>query len=134
MLRIILGVIAGFITWSLVWVGTDLVLGAIFPDSYAKYIIDLQQAAAANQPFETKTSMNIFAILLSIVCSVISGFVAATIAKENTISTLILGVLLLAVGLFVEISYWTYFPLWHHLTFLILLIPVTILGGKLRKV
>ena len=133
MLRIILGVIVGFIVWSIVWVGTDAVLTAIFPEAYGKYIIELQNAEKLGQPFETKTSMNIYALILSLICSVISGFVAAMIAKENTKSTFILGVLLFAVGLLVQISFWAYFPLWYHLTFLILLIPATILGGKLKK-
>lgn len=131
--RIILGVIVGFIVWSIIWTGADAILTAISPDGYGKYIIEVQTAAATGQPFKTETSMSIFAIILSVICSIISGFVAAIIAKENTISTIILGILLFAVGLLVEISYWNYFPLWHHSAFLILLIPATMLGGKLKK-
>ncbi len=134
MLRIVLGVIIGFIVWSVVWTGTDAVLTAIFPEAYGKYITELQTSASLGQSFETKTSMNFFALLLSVICSVISGFIAAAIAKENTKSTLILGILLLAVGLIVQISFWAYFPIWFHLTFLLLLIPATVFGGKLRKV
>jgi hypothetical protein len=134
MLRIILGVIVGFIVWSIVWVGTDAVLTALFPEAYGKYITELQTAEKLGNSFETKTSMNFFALTLSLICSVISGFVAALIAKESTKSTLLLGVVLLAVGLLVQISFWGYFPLWYHLTFLLMLIPATVLGGKLRKV
>ncbi len=80
MVRIILGVIVGFIVWSIVWVGTDAVLTAIFPDAYGKYITELQTAEKLGQSFETKTSMNFYALTLSLICSVISGFVATVIA------------------------------------------------------
>jgi hypothetical protein len=133
MVRIILGVIAGFIVWSLIWVGTDAVLTALSPNWYAKNIIDLQKAAASGQPFKSETLMTIMALSLSLVCSFFSGFTAALIARENTKSTLVLGILLLIVGILVEVSFWNYFPLWYHFLFLFLLVPVTILGGKLKK-
>jgi hypothetical protein len=133
MVRIILGVIAGFIVWSLIWVGTDAVLTALSPNWYAKNIIDLQKAAASGQPFKSETLMTIMALSLSLVCCFFSGFTAALIARENAKSTLVLGILLLIVGILVEVSFWNYFPLWYHFLFLFLLVPVTILGGKLKK-
>ncbi len=132
--KIILGVIVGFIVWSIIWVGTDALLTTFSPDWYGKNSIEFQKAAESGQPFKTETLMMIFALCLSIICSLIAGFTAVLIAKENFISTLILGILLLLVGLLVEIAYWNYFPLWYHFLFLFLLIPMTILGGKLKKV
>ena len=133
MLRIILGVIVGFVVWTITWLGTDAILTVISPNWYAKNIIDLNTAAASGQPYLSETIMTLMALGLSIVCSFISGFIAALIARENSKSTLILGVLLLVVGVSVSVSFWNYFPIWYHVLFLLLLIPVTILGGKLKK-
>lgn len=132
MLRIILGVIVGFIVWSVIWIGTDAILTIISPNWYAKNIIDLNTAAANGQPYQSETVMTIMALSLSVICSFISGFAAALIARENVKSTLILGILLLLVGISVSVSFWNYFPLWYHILFLLSLIPVTIIGGRLK--
>lgn len=133
MLRIILGVIVGFVVWTIVWLGTDAVLTVISPNWYAKNIADLNTAAANGQPYKSETIMTLMALGLSVICSFVSGFAAALVAKENVKSTLILGILLLIVGVSVSVSFWNYFPLWYHILFSFLLIPVTILGGKLKK-
>jgi hypothetical protein len=38
----------------------------------------------------------------------------------------------LAVGSAFEASYWDMTPVWYHLVFLALLVPTTVLGGRLR--
>lgn len=132
MLRIILGIIAGFIVWSIVWVGMDAVLSAISPDWFGKNFIEFQNAVNLNQPFTPPVSVSVYLIFQSVLCSMLAGFTAAAIARENRKSTLALGVLLLATGIFVEVYHWKYFPVWYHVLFLLLLIPATVLGGRLR--
>ena len=66
------------------------------------------------------------------VFSIAAGYVAATLAKENSRSPLYLGVLLLLVGIAFQAAAWNRIPLWYHLPFLLLLIPMSVLGGKLR--
>ncbi len=121
MLRIFLGVTVGFVVWSILWVGVDAILRAVWT-SYDESV----------KAMTFSSSMLIVPLVLSAVVSIISGFAAALISRENSKSSLILGILLLIVGIFVQISVWDKIPLWYHLTFLILLIPMTILGGKLR--
>jgi predicted transporter len=121
MLRIFLGVTVGFVVWSILWVGVDAILRAVWT-SYDESV----------KSMTFSSSMLIVPLVLSAVVSIISGFVAALISRENSKSSLILGILLLIVGIFVQMSVWDKIPLWYHLTFLILLIPMTILGGKLR--
>ncbi len=123
MLKTILGVAAGFIVWSILWVGIDAVLRAVWT-TYGE--------SAAAMTFSS--SMLIVPLVLSAFCSIVAGFVAALISKENVKSPLILGVLLLITGIFVQMSVWEKIPLWYHLAFWVLLIPMTILGGKLRKI
>lgn len=122
MLRLILGVIAGFFVWSILWVAGDALVRVVWT-SYDESVKAMSFSSA----------LLVVPLILSIVCSVISGFVTALIAKESFLSTLILGVLLLLVGIFVQVSVWDKVQVWYHLAFLISLIPATILGGKLRK-
>lgn len=134
MLRIILGIIAGFILWSILWVGSDALFSVISPDWYGKTSADFQAAVAENAPFTLDSTVLIMLLVKSFIVSIISGFVAALIARENVKSTIGLGVLLLLFGIFIQSLHWNYMPLWYHIPFLLLLIPMTILGGKLRKV
>ena len=132
MLRLILGIVVGFIVWSILWVGSDAFFMAI-STSYRDYMEGFQKALETKQPFELSSVILLLTLFKSFICSIISGLIAALIAKENNKSTLFLGILLLAFGIFIQSVYWNYIPLWYHLTFLILLIPMTFLGGKLRR-
>ncbi len=132
MIRIILGVIAGFITWSILWVGSDAVFSAISAD-WGKTSTDFQEAVADQTPYSLSTAVLIALLIKSFIVSLISGFVTASIAGENTKSTLVLGIVLLLFGIFVQASHWNYMPLWYHIPFLLMLIPMTILGGKLTR-
>lgn len=121
-MKTILGIVAGYIIWSILWVGIDGILRAVWT-SY-------DQSVAAM----TFSSWQLFVpLVLSVFCSIAAGFVAASIAKKNLIAPLILGILLLLTGIFVQMSVWEKIPLWYHLAFWILLVPMTIWGGKLTQ-
>ncbi len=122
MLKIILGVIAGFVVWSILWVAGDAVLRSAWTN-YNESVKAMNFTVA----------MLIVPLILSAIVSIISGFIAAFIAKENVKSPLILGIILLIVGVFVQLGVWEQIPLWYHLTFWILLVPMTVLGGKLKS-
>lgn len=133
MLRIILGVIAGFIVWSILWVGLGAVLSAISPDWYGKILNEFNAAVAARTPYTLDWKIVVWLLVQSVIVSLLSGFIAALIAKESVKSTLLLGILLLLFGVFVQAAHWNYLPLWYHIPFLLLLIPMSFLGGKLRQ-
>lgn len=134
MLKMFLGVIAGFVVWSILWLGSDAVIMAILPGWYGKHQTDFAEALTKNQPFTADSTILVMQIIRSIIVSIIAGIIATLIARENTKTTLILGILLLAFGIFVQVVAWNYLPLWYHILFLLLLIPMTVLGGKLKKV
>lgn len=121
-MRTILSIIAGFIVWSVIWVTADAVLRTAWT-SYDESI----------KGMTFNSVMLIIPLVLSVTASIISGYVTAVTARENTRSTLILGIVLFIVGLLVQISVWDKIPLWYHLAFLILLIPATVFGGKLNS-
>jgi hypothetical protein len=132
MLRIILGAIIGFVVWSILWVGSDAVFMAILP-SYKDYMEGFQKAIETNQTFEVSSVTLLLTLLKSFICSIIAGLITALVAAENLKSTLLLGVLLLAFGVFIQSVYWNYIPLWYHVPFLLMLIPLSVFGGKLKK-
>ncbi|MBC7901599.1 MAG: hypothetical protein H7070_16275 [Saprospiraceae bacterium] len=131
--RIILGAIAGFITWSIVWVGSEKVLSAIWPEWYGAHQIAFEAAVSSGGQFTADTTILLMNIVRSSIISVMSGFLAALIAGENKRSPLILGFLLVAFGLLIVAMSWSYIPVWYHVVFTALLIPMTIVGGKLRS-
>lgn len=133
MLRIIIAAIIGFVVWTVLWVGSDAVFMAI-STSYREYLEGFSKALETKQPFETNSTILILTLLKSFICSIISGFITAMIAKENSKAPILLGILLLAFGIFVQSVYWNYIPLWYHIAFLLLLIPFSIFGGKLKTV
>ena len=133
MVRIVLGVIAGFFAWSILWVGTDAVLMMLSPGWYGAHQEAFQLAAVTQQPFTPDTTILLMHIARSIIISIMAGFLAAVIAGENRKAPFALGVLLLLFGLMVQIMVWSYLPIWYHLIFLGLLIPMTTVGGKLKS-
>jgi hypothetical protein len=132
MVRIILGAIAGFIVWSILWLGSDAIFSVISAD-WGETSSDFREAVANKTPYTLSSTVLIALLIKSLIISIISGYFAALVAGENTKSTIAAGILLLLFGIFIQITHWNYMPLWYHFLFLFLLIPMTILGGKFRK-
>ena len=132
MWRIILAIIVGFILWSILWVGSDALMSLISAD-WGKTSADFRAAVENKTPYTLSAAVLVALLVKGFIVSIISGFAAALIARENVKSTLVLGVLLLIFGIFVQAVHWTYMPLWYHIPFLVMLIPMTIFGGKLKK-
>lgn len=131
-MRIVLGVIAGFLAWAIAWVGSEKILSAIWPESYGAHQIAFQAAVENGGQFTADTTLLLIHIVVGSIVSVMSGFLAALIARENTRAPLVLGFLLVAVGLLKVVLSWPYVPIWYHVIFTALLIPMTIMGGKLK--
>lgn len=129
MLKMIGGIIAGFLVWSLLWVGSDAVLSAIWT-WYGNHQKEFEAAVLEGQPFRADSLILILALLRSVIFSLIAGMIAAKIAR-NSQAALFAGILLFLFGIFVQSIYWNYVPLWYHALFLISLVPLTYAGGKL---
>ena len=134
MVKIVLGVIAGFVAWSILWVGSDQILMVSAPTWYGTHQLDLELARANQEPFNADPTLLLFNLIRGVIVTILSGFLAAFIANENRRTPLILGVLLLLVGIGVESMYWSQIPIWYHLIFLAMLVPASIFGGRLKQV
>ena len=133
MLRVILGIVAGFIVWSILWVGTDQVLMSMNPDWYGAHQEAFQKAMFNKSEFTPDNTILGMHLIRAVIFTLMSGFLAAYIARGNRNAPLGLGILLLAFGAIVQAMAWNYLPIWYHLIFLGLLIPMSILGGRLKR-
>jgi hypothetical protein len=115
MIRLITAVITGYAVWSIVWLIGGLSLMAAFGVEPGAQTIDDPAYLA-------------LALVLSVACSLLGGFVCGAIVRDGTAACLILGTALLLTGIAVQASAWDAMPLWYHLPFVALLEPMTMLG------
>jgi hypothetical protein len=133
MLKIALGVIVGFIVWSIVWVGSDALMGQIFADWWGRHSTAIQNAFSDGTTPVHDNMISLVMLIRSLLTSIIAGYMAALVAGEYRRSTMILGIILVLVGLAVEGLTWRMAPAWYHIVFVLLLYPMTVLGGRLRR-
>ncbi len=117
MLRIILGIVAGIVAWaSLVIVG-GLIIRATWPE----YVAVAEAMTFTLPMLITRLSLSTVALLTA------AG--VATLTARKSVTPLILGIVLLVFFIPNHIYLWDKFPVWYHLTFLVTLIPLSVLGG-----
>ena len=120
MKRAILAFIVSAVVWVLVVSVLDRVLRIITP-GYA--------AAEPNMAFTL--GMMASRLLIAALTSIAAGAVAAVIAPSSPRVPWVLGVVLLVVFIPQHLRLWSLFPLWYHLTFLLTLLPLVLLGARL---
>ena len=130
MLRSVLGVVGGFIAWMILWVGIEKIISAVWP-SFGAHQRAFEEVIKSGGQFTADTSALLTHIVLGSIVSVIAGALAALIAGENSRAPLFVGILLLAMGLLKAYMSWPYVPIWYHVIFTSMLLPLAILGGKL---
>ncbi len=120
MLRAVMGVIAGYVTWSVVWfVGNRLLFA------------EAAEVVGAGERY-TRTGPLLGVLALSVVCSLAAGAVAAKISQAKGWGTVaVMAVLLLITGIVVQASVWSLMPVWYHVLFLALIIPICQVGSWL---
>ncbi len=132
MLRILFGVIAGFIGWSILWLGSDQVLSMLSPAWYGAHQTAFQLSMETGQPYAADSMILVINLVRAAIISVISGLLAALCSGETRRAPLFLGIVLVIVGVLFEAAVWSMLPIWYHVIFIILLLPATLLGGRLK--
>lgn len=133
MVRIILGAVVGFVIWTVFLLSSDQIWMTLSPDWYGRHQAELEAAVNNKTPFMADSAVLLVAVVRSAVFSVVTGFIAAKISRENFKSPLLLGVFLLAFGSFIHSMMLNNVPVWYHALILLPLIPLALLGGRLRK-
>jgi len=120
MLRVILGIVAGFVAWFVLASIGNVVFRMSWP-GYAQVEPSMTFALA----------MLVGRLLLSALSSLCGGFVSAWLAPANVNAAKILGVVLTVIFIPIHYGLWDKFPIWYHLLFLASLFPITLLGAFL---
>jgi hypothetical protein len=120
LLRALLAFVAGLAAWLLVATVLDVALRRASP------------GYAAGEPTMSFTlGMLVARLAIAFITSVAAGATAALIAPRSGWVPWSLGVLLLVVFVPEHLRLWHVFPLWYHLTFLVTLVPLIVIGWRL---
>src|SRR5215813_13372836 len=121
-LKTVGAVIAALVTWFLVATVLNLALRAWWPHYHE-----------AETAFNFSLAMKLARLVLGAASSIGAGFVATWIGKGRMRAATLTGIVLLA--LFIPNHYllWGKFPVWYHLTFLVSLLPLILLGAALNR-
>jgi len=126
-MRLVLGIILGIVAWFAVVFVVSFALRAAAPALGATLVAHATTTAMGER------------LAISFVGSLLGGWLAATVAKEQR-APLIAGVLMLVIFVPYHLfgrdaggTIWTSFPLWYHLTFFVSLPVLSVLGGRLAR-
>jgi len=119
-LKTVGAVIAALFTWFFVATVLNLALRAWWPHYHE-----------AETAFNFTFAMKLTRLALGTISTLGAGFVAAWLGNGMRAAAFT-GIVLL--GLFIPGHYriWDKFPVWYHLTFLVSLLPLTLLGAALN--
>jgi hypothetical protein len=133
MLRATLGVVAGFFAWIIIWVGSEKIFSALSPDWYGAHQLAFTSVIKNGGQFSADATILVIHVICASVIAAIAGFLTALISRENKRAPLILGLVLLALGLLKAVMSWPYVPIWYHVMFTAVLVPMAMLGGRLTS-
>ena len=118
MMRTVLAIIAGYVLWTILWLGGGAGIRAAFPEAFPE-----------GGPFNAALPL-LLTLGLSILCSFAAGVIATKVAVDPGRAVWIMAVLLLITGIGVQASMWSQMPVWFHIPFLVLLVPVCLMGKR----
>lgn len=117
MLKQLIGIVVGYLTWTVVFLGGSAAVRAVL-------------AGVHDAEGMTRDPMAlVLYLVLSFAASFLAGLVTARLSDALR-PVWILAALLLATGIPVQMSAWDQLPVWYHLVFLGMLVPMTLAGGR----
>ena len=122
MKRPVLAFIAGAVAWVLVVSVLNRALRIIVPGY-----------AAAEPGMAFTLGMMAARLIIAAITSLAAGAVTAAIAPVSPRVPWVLGVVLLVGFIPEHLRLWSLFPPWYHLTFLVTLVPLVVLGARLTQ-
>ena len=120
MIRLVLAMLGGIVAWTLIASLLNIGLRLALP------------GYSLAEPEKTFTvAMQLARLVVGAVASLAGGAAAGWIGRPAGPSVWILAILLLAAFIPMHVALWALFPVWYHLTFLLSLAPLTVLGSLL---
>jgi hypothetical protein len=120
-LKIAGAAVTALVTWFVVATVVNLALRALWPHYHEAEIA-----------FNFTFAMKLARLFLAAISTLGAGFVAAWIDKGRMRAATLTGVVLLCLFIPGHYMIWNKFPVWYHLTFLLSLLPLTLLGAALN--
>ena len=120
MKRSILAFIAGLVAWVLVASVLNRGLRALL-DGYT----------AAELQMHFTLAMMAGRLIIAVIASLVAGGIIGAVDPSSPRVPWVLGVIMLAAFLPAHVKLWNNFPIWYHLTFLVTLLPLLVLGARL---
>lgn len=121
MLRTISGVVVGLLVWGLIATLLNFGLRAGIPGYHAA------EATLLFTPI-----MKAGRLIEAAIASVAAGMAVRAIAPSSRVAPWMTGLVILAMFVPVHIQLWSKFPVWYHLTFLLSILPLVVLGASIR--
>ena len=119
MLRRVVAIVAGVVMWFFVVLMVSPIVRACWPD-YVRVATEMNFTLA----------MKLFRLAIGAAATIAAGWTTAVVARRSAIATGT-GVMLLVIFVPEHITLWSKFPLWYHLVFLLSLVPLCVVGGRL---
>lgn len=120
MLRSLLSIVAGLVTWPLVAFPLNAAVRGAAPTGFDA------------EGFTADPNLLILVMLAATLASFAAGWVTAAVANRRRLAhAAVLGAIHLGVGVFVQVGVWDRAPVWYHLVFLALVVPAHLAGGKI---
>ena len=122
MAKRILAVVAGLVVWTVV----ATVAGLIMRGTWRDY-------AAVADAMTFTLPMMVARLSIGAVATIIAGWITAVIWKRSALLASVTGLVVLLLFIPQHIMLWAKFPVWYHLTFLLTLVPLSVVGGQLGR-
>ena len=122
MMRAILAALAGYAVWSVLWFATGAGVDVMYPE--------IKPDFQAGGKITAIAPLSIY-LVASVICSILAGKTARSFGGARASGAVLgMGFALLTTGVIIQVSYWDQMPVWFHLPFLILILPVCKFAGR----
>lgn len=122
MKRSVFALLAGFAAWAVVATLLNFGLRAGVPGYHQ-----------AEPSMNFTLGMKIGRLIVGALSSLSAGAITALIAPSRRGVPWLLGAIALAMFIPVHVQLWAKFPVWYHLTFLLTLVPLVVLGAAMVR-
>ena len=121
MWRTIGSVVAALVAWAVIATILNIGLRVTLPGYHA-----------AEPTLQFTFAMKLGRLAIAALASIGAGAVMSAVAPGSRRVPWIAGLLVLAMFLPIHIQIWSKLPVWYHLTFLLTIVPLFLLGASLR--
>jgi len=122
MWRTIASIVAGLVAWAVVVTLLNFGLRAAIPGYHA-----------AEATLQFTAAMKAGRLIEAALTSLAAGAVVSLVDPSKKWAPWLVGLIVLAMFLPVHVKLWDRFPVWYHLTFLVPLVPLVVLGAVLAR-